>query len=145
VLPASFAACSPVLRLVVTILLPLGCDVSSAKVSWWLRTLAGICICVCRLQFVCMCEIFGATKRTLLCCFLSLRVLFLFFVFFLFNSLQALSVVAAALMAVMVGLCAGLQVFSLRSTVYSLQYPSLQTSVSVPWQKITQFEMRGVG
>jgi len=89
VLPASFAACSPVLRLVVTILLPLGCDVSSAKVSWWLRTLAGICICVCRLQFVCMCEIFGATKRTLLCCFLSLRVLFLFFVVFVQFSASA--------------------------------------------------------
>lgn len=60
------------------------CDVSSAKVSWWLHTLAVMCVCICVhmccLQFVCcLCEICGATKRTLLCCFLSLRLLFFFF------------------------------------------------------------------
>lgn len=133
------------------------CDVSSAKVSWWLHTLAVMCVCICVhmccLQFVCcLCEICGATKRTLLCCFLSLRLLFFFF---FYNSLQALSVVVAALMAVMVGLCAGrsssLRSSSLRSTVYSLQssvgslHSLLFSQVSVPWQKITQFEIRGAG
>jgi len=102
--------------------------------------------------YVCAaCNLFACAKssepQNELCfvVFLVYECCFCFCFCFLFNSLQALSVVAAALMAVMVGLCAGLQVFSLRSTVYSLQYPSLQTSVSVPWQKITQFEMRGVG
>lgn len=112
---------------------------------------AYVCICVACNLFVACAK--SAEPQNELC-----FVVFLVYdccFFFFYNSLQALSVVVAALMAVMVGLCAGrsssLRSSSLRSTVYSLQssvgslHSLLFSQVSVPWQKITQFEIRGAG
>lgn len=77
---------------------------------------AYVCICVACNLFVACAK--SAEPQNELC-----FVVFLVYdccFFFFYNSLQALSVVVAALMAVMVGLCAG-RSSSLRSSVYSLQ------------------------